>query len=1032
MAEDQREDRLKRLRAIRSGNRGVVTRYTKEAMQLIEIGGDLARGRLCTIEHLLSEKTDLLKQLDAEVLELCGVDDIEREIEDSEEIISRVSDVQREITVFTNRQSEKPTPHSTDSNEIEVTQETEVTQENPVTQVETPTTSAPNEQLIEETNVNDVSIGGISTTASQTTTNGKHSRPKLPKLILPKFKGDVTNYRTFWETFQSAVHHNEELTTIDKFNYLFSLLEGQALRAIKGLALTENNYKAAIDILQERFGKTQQIVAAHMDELLKISACDGDKSKQLRFVYDKVSVNVRALEALGIQSEQYGSLLIPVIMSKLPSDVRLQIARKTEKDVWVIKDLLEIIQRKVEARELSEQVKANSEIKKPPPFSPKLPTASALTTQEATGVSIKCAYCGRQHYSASCETVVQLSERKDILRRAGRCFVCLRIGHRSNQCFPTRKCRRCQGAHHQSICTESSKFSERKKPGAETKPDENAPKPGGSNSNTVTANQIATTATRSKCKVFLQTATTYACSTNTTSVVPVRVLMDSGSQRSYVTESLKQKLGLVPDKTEVLNLNTFGDDKFRKQRCEQVRLRLQGQTKDIEISALCFPKICSPLSMTLDIERYPHLDGLVPADQSLLDNSTPDIDILIGSDYYFEVIMGEIRRGDNGPVAVQSEFGWLISGNAQALNTGNNESRTNLTLQRPEHTNPTDIFMKENEDELTNAVRKFWNTESVGIIEPDESTESEFLRGVQFNEVSQRYQVSLPWKEGCLPIESGFSACLSRLRQNHSRLKKDPELLKEYSNVIKQQQDQGIIERIAEKPGHDESVHYLPHHAVVRREKSTTKVRVVFDGSAKHAESAFSINKCLEKGPNLVPHLFDVLVKFRGYPIGIAADVEKAFHQIEIHPDDRKMLRFLWFDDIFKEHPEIVQFQFCRLVFGLTPSPAILSSLIQHHLEKYEQKEPMVTALLQDSFYVDDFVGGSTHDDQAIEIYEKSNAIMKDGGFGLRKWISNSRVFQAGLENFFFFLGTWVKGLKFSVKFAMLQLQNFKNNKTNA
>ncbi len=118
----------------------------------------------------------------------------------------------------------------------------------------------------------------------------------------------------------------------------------------------------------------------------------------------------------------------------------------------------------------------------------------------------------------------------------------------------------------------------------------------------------------------------------------------------------------------------------------------------------------------------------------------------------------------------------------------------------------------------------------------------------------------------------------------------------------------------------------------------------------------------------MVPHLFDVLVKFRGYPIGIAADVEKAFHQIEIHPDERKMLRFLWFDDTFKEHPEIVQFQFCRLVFGLTPSPAILLSLIQHHLEKYEQKELMVTALLQDSFYVDDFLGGSTHDDQAIKI----------------------------------------------------------------
>ena len=56
-----------------------------------------------------------------------------------------------------------------------------------------------------------------------------------------------------------------------------------------------------------------------MDELLKITACNEDKSKQLRFVYDKVSVNVRSLEALGIQSDQYGSLLILFVMSKLPT-----------------------------------------------------------------------------------------------------------------------------------------------------------------------------------------------------------------------------------------------------------------------------------------------------------------------------------------------------------------------------------------------------------------------------------------------------------------------------------------------------------------------------------------------------------------------------------------------------------------------------------------------------------------------------------------------------------------------------------------
>ena len=219
-------------------------------------------------------------------------------------------------------------------------------------------------------------------------------RSKLPKLVLQKFKGDITNFRAFWECFESSVHKNLSLTTTDKFNYLLSLLEGNALHAVKGLAVTEDNYQAAIDILQERFGRTQQIISAHMDELLKLSPCAGEKPSQLRVVYDKVSVNVGGLEALGVKPDQYGSLLIPVIMSKLPADVRLQIARNSVKEVWEIKELLEIIRKEVEARELSEHIKANNERKiKPPPRFPS--TTASLTAQGLQGRNvppIKCAY----------------------------------------------------------------------------------------------------------------------------------------------------------------------------------------------------------------------------------------------------------------------------------------------------------------------------------------------------------------------------------------------------------------------------------------------------------------------------------------------------------------------------------------------------------------------------------------------------------------------------------------------------------------
>ena len=155
----------------------------------------------------------------------------------------------------------------------------------------------------------------------------------------------------------------------------------------------------------------------------------------------------------------------------------------------------------------------------------------------------------------------------------------------------------------------------------------------------------------------------------------------------------------------------------------------------------------------------------------------------------------------------------------------------------------------------------------------------------------------------------------------------------------------------------------------------------------------------LMKEPNLTPHVFDVLVKFRVYLTGLTADIEKAFHQIGIDPQDRDMLRFLWFDNVEDEHPKVIQYQFCRLVFGLTPSPAILSSVLLHHLTQGEGHESPVNKLLSESLYVDDFVGGATNDSEAFEIYQRACQVMTEAGFILRKRNTNSNTLKARINN---------------------------------
>ena len=101
----------------------------------------------------------------------------------------------------------------------------------------------------------------------------------------------------------------------------------------------------------------------------------------------------------------------------------------------------------------------------------------------------------------------------------------------------------------------------------------------------------------------------------------------------------------------------------------------------------------------------------------------------------------------------------------------------------------------------------------------------------------------------------------------------------------------------------------------------------MYDGSAKNSKEGRSLNDCLQVD-NYIPHIFDMLTRFRWNAVGLKADIEKAFLMVGIRPEDRDMDRFLWFEDPFDIKPEIVEYRFNRLVFGLRPSPSILGETI--------------------------------------------------------------------------------------------------------
>ncbi|KAL9955947.1 hypothetical protein ACROYT_G037353 [Oculina patagonica] len=284
-----------------------------------------------------------------------------------------------------------------------------------------------------------------------------------------------------------------------------------------------------------------------------------------------------------------------------------------------------------------------------------------------------------------------------------------------------------------------------------------------------------------------------------------------------------------------------------------------------------------------------------------------------------------------------------------------------------------------------------WDYETLGIREDDEVHEA-LKDAILFN--GKRYEVSLPWKEAHGPLPSNYQTSRKRLKGQLERLRSDSEILDTYDAIIKEQEEAGIIERVAELETADK-IHYLPHHAVVRKDAKTTKVRVVYDASSKEGKGGVSLNDCLHVGPALSPLLFDILIRFREKRVALVGDIEKEFLNIVVNERDRDCLRFLWVKSVDSEQLDPVVYRFCRVVFGVNCSPFLLNATLQYHLDSFTEIDPEFVRIMKKSFYVDDLVTGQKTTQEAGELYGKAKTRLAIGGFKLRKWLTNSEVLRA-------------------------------------
>ncbi|XP_020893196.1 uncharacterized protein LOC110232357 [Exaiptasia diaphana] len=189
-----------------------------------------------------------------------------------------------------------------------------------------------------------------STASSSTTVKKVHAR--LPKLEVKRFSGAICEWQEFWDSFESAVHSNDDLGDVDKFNYLRGLLQDSAKAAIAGFSLTSNNYKEAVELLKRRYGKKEVVQRAHMDGLLNAAPVFSDKDMaRLRTFCDLVETHFRGLEALKMDSSTYSCIVVPALMEKLPETLRLTLTRGQKFLEWSIGDFVEKLRAEVELRE---------------------------------------------------------------------------------------------------------------------------------------------------------------------------------------------------------------------------------------------------------------------------------------------------------------------------------------------------------------------------------------------------------------------------------------------------------------------------------------------------------------------------------------------------------------------------------------------------------------------------------------------------------------------------------------------------------
>lgn len=330
----------------------------------------------------------------------------------------------------------------------------------------------------------------------------------------------------------------------------------------------------------------------------------------------------------------------------------------------------------------------------------------------------------------------------------------------------------------------------------------------------------------------------------------------------------------------------------------------RGKGPPIELDALVLPKLTAYSGVSaLGSKTWPYLQGVSLADPDY--KAVDPVDLILGADVYGEILLPGLRKVTrHEPVLQNTTLGWIFSGAADG-----GSSTTTV------HSHQCHV-----DDDLSEMVQRLWAQEELPSATPSLSKaeiecEEHYVR-THFRKPDGRCVVRLPRAASLTDLSGTRRIALRALKRMEIRFAKDIAFCSLYREFMEQYTELNHMMPMP-TPTDSAEVCYLPHHGVLRKSSAITKLRVVFNGSAR-VTTGSSLNQYLYCGPNLLPTLANVLLQWCRYRYVLATDIEKMYRQIEVHHLDRDLQRILW-----RSSPEedVQEYQLKTVTCGLACAP---------------------------------------------------------------------------------------------------------------